>query len=35
MASSVAIGAGSGESPEIPWYVWTSALAVTATSVGL
>jgi hypothetical protein len=35
MASSIALQSGSGESQGIPWYVWTSAVAVTATSVGL
>jgi len=35
MASSIALQSGSGDSQGIPWYVWSSALAVTATSVGL
>jgi hypothetical protein len=35
MASSMAVERGSVKSEGIPWYVWTSALAVTATSVGL
>jgi hypothetical protein len=35
MASSISLQSGSGDSRGIPWYVWTSAVAVTATSVGL
>ena len=35
MASSIALQSGPGDSRGIPWYVWTSAVAVTATSVGL
>ena len=35
MANGIALESGSPATHTIPWYVWTSALAVTATSVGL
>jgi hypothetical protein len=35
MANGIALASGSPTTHNIPWYVWTSALAVTATSVGL
>jgi hypothetical protein len=35
MASSMAVGSVPQQTTGIPWYVWASAVAVTATSVGL
>jgi hypothetical protein len=35
MANGVALESSPYQQQRVPWYIWTSALAVTATSVGL